>query len=188
MNREGMLEELKCKECNSELGKVNPAEAYAGTYTGLCYNCERAPVRVLTVYTYDNAKRLSYPPTSPSWRRDRKVYIAYEDCKQCLGLGRIRVYQSFARGGPYYKYCTRCYTRYYNNRIDYHNHYRKHEEETFKPYREKLNQLYLKLRNKYPHREQYIRDKLLGRYKICHDSLEKELQDIYNHLFQTKDF
>ncbi len=114
MNWDDMLPQHNCKRCGRPLNADggHPAELYAGTYTGLCYACEREGPRVVKAYGADGAQRISYPPSCPSWRRDREEYIAYPDCRECKGTGRIYVDRPWRSGGGYYKSCDRCLGRF----------------------------------------------------------------------------
>lgn len=117
-NWDGMLPARSCTGCGKQLNADgnHPAELYAGTYTGLCYTCEKKPFFV-TRTEFDGALILSYPPHCPSWRRDRETFIAYDDCEKCHGKGRFMVSRSFSQGGPYPKNCDVCSARYHNNPI-----------------------------------------------------------------------
>lgn len=116
MDKDGMLPQHPCNACGKPLNAdgYHPAELYAGTYTGLCYACEKRGGYIITRYE-DGAIQWSYPPHCPSWRRDRETYIAYPDCAKCNGTGRHYVSRSFARGGSYYRYCAACLDRYCNH-------------------------------------------------------------------------
>ena len=108
-------EDLTCNKCGVILNKTDrPAELYAGTYTGLCYSCQNVGVYVLSVSNLDGARKLSYPPHCPSWRRDREQYIAYIDCDKCGGAGMKMIYTHLDR---YPEYCKDCNNRYYNESI-----------------------------------------------------------------------
>jgi hypothetical protein len=63
----------------------HPAERYAGTHNGLCYPCTATGPYMVEVAELDGCRRLSYPPSCPSLRRDRETELAYPDCEQCLG-------------------------------------------------------------------------------------------------------
>lgn len=102
---------LDCAICGNALGSIdnprsNPAESYAGTYTGLCYGCERSAVWGC-YRCEDGLVYYSHPPSSPSWRRDRQFYFAYGDCDDCR-KGAVRVSRSDAMGGSYNTQCTKC--------------------------------------------------------------------------------
>ena len=103
-----------CIKCGKPLNADgnHPAELYAGTYTGLCYGCEKSSSYVVKEYR-DGAKRISYPPHCPSWRRDREEFIAYDGCPFCKGTGRFMKY-SHGTFGSYPVHCDRCFDRYYN--------------------------------------------------------------------------
>lgn len=102
---------LTCGICGNVLGSIddprsNPAESYAGTYTGLCYGCERSAT--WACYRCDDGLiYYSHPPHSPSWRRDREFYVAYEDCTACRS-GAVRGSRSDAMGGSYNTQCKEC--------------------------------------------------------------------------------
>jgi hypothetical protein len=114
---------LQCTECGALLGGRRaeslpgfpsydrPAELYAGTFTGLCYACEKGGPRLLR-RDWDGALHISYPPHCPAWRRDREVQIAYADCPECKGTGRHYVSRADAQGGSYYQFCRPCLDRY----------------------------------------------------------------------------
>lgn len=115
---DGFLKDMHCKRCGVKLqgqGDGRPAESYAGTYTGLCYKCEKAPVIVLHTYPLDGCKLKEYAPHSPSWRRDRESYHAYDDCPDCKGKGHNIISRSFAQGGSYPSYCTTCFNRFWDH-------------------------------------------------------------------------
>jgi hypothetical protein len=108
----------KCRVCGAVLGGNfdgsgydRPAELYAGTFTGLCYQCEKAPRFIMRI-EWDEARTISYPPHSPAWRRDRQEYIAYADCQECHGAGRFIVDRADSQGGSYPRYCPACLDRY----------------------------------------------------------------------------
>jgi hypothetical protein len=100
-----------CKACGKVLNADggHPAELYAGTYTGLCYGCERGgPYVVPDSELPDGARRVSWPPACPSWRRDRTEHWAYPDCEDCKGQGaRMR----YGRNGQWTEGCRSCLTR-----------------------------------------------------------------------------
>lgn len=102
-----------CRGCGCPLNAdgFHPAELYAGTYTGLCYDCERKPFFVASTYALDGAMRVSYPPSRPSWRRDREEFVAYADCETCGGGGIGSV--DSLRGSTYRHYCAACHDRFY---------------------------------------------------------------------------
>lgn len=114
MGWDGMLLQRDCDSCGRPLNEngKRPAELYAGTSTGLCYGCERKKPFVVRRFR-DGALRISYPPHSPAWRRDRQEYIAYPDCEACDGKGKTIIYRSFGRGGSYPAYCGKCLNRYW---------------------------------------------------------------------------
>lgn len=110
----GFLEAHDCKGCGKPLqgdGSGRPAELYAGTYTGLCYNCENSGP-CITRTDSDGAQHWDCPPHCPAWRRDREFYIGYADCAECKGQGRHYVSRANPQGGPYYRHCETCFQRY----------------------------------------------------------------------------
>ena len=113
MDRNGMLPpDWWCTGCGRQLneGGRRPAELYAGTFTGLCTGCMGKGPWVTEISVLDGARRVSWPPHCPSWRRDREVHIAYEDCGTCAGLGlETPAYRSWSGGG---QYCRPCISRY----------------------------------------------------------------------------
>jgi len=114
MSWDGMLPPHPCKRCGKPLNADggHPAELYAGTYTGLCTQCQNTGPYVVKEYGADGAQRISYPPHCPAWRRDREEFIAYPDCRECGGTGRIYVDRGWKHGGPYYRPCDRCLDRF----------------------------------------------------------------------------
>lgn len=118
MGWDGMLPRRNCERCGKPLNQdgAHPAELYAGTFTGLCYVCERAGGYALETYR-DGAKRISYPPHCPSWRRDREEYTAYEDCTECNGTGRHAISRDYSKGGSYPVQCKACSERYYSDKL-----------------------------------------------------------------------
>lgn len=111
---------IDCAICGKTLGSIddprsNPAESYAGTYTGLCYGCERSAT--WACYRCDDGLiYYSHPPHLPSWRRDREFYFAYEDCTTCQ-KGAVRVSRSDAMGGSYNTQCVKCRDRAHSHPI-----------------------------------------------------------------------
>lgn len=96
------------KQLNADAG--HPAELYAGTYNGLCYGCTKRGAYVAKVCALDGAREVSWPPHSPSWRRDREKHIAYADCETCGGLGiELPAWRSPEHAG---KSCEPCWQRY----------------------------------------------------------------------------
>jgi hypothetical protein len=106
-----------CRGCKKPLNATGgrPAELYAGTYTGLCYDCEGAGPFVLSIYPLDGARAMSYPPSCPSWRRDRETYTAYEDCGTCKGSGVEGM--TYANWSTHRNYCQACSTRFHGHPI-----------------------------------------------------------------------
>jgi hypothetical protein len=113
MDSQGMFTvPLDCVRCGKRLnGDGNhPAEIHAGTFTGLCYGCTAAGPYIEKVAVLDGARKVSWPPFCPSWRRDREGHIAYPGCGGCNGQGIIpgtRV--MLDRPGDYCPACTRRY-------------------------------------------------------------------------------
>ena len=116
MSWDGMLPRQNCWRCNEVLNADgnHPAELYAGTFTGLCYRCEREAPRVVKTY-HDGAVRISYLPHCPAWRRDREEFIAYPDCPECGGKGRHWVRRPSNKGGSYPVQCHVCLTRFHDD-------------------------------------------------------------------------
>lgn len=116
---------LDCAICGKTLGSIddprsNPAESYAGTYTGLCYGCERSAVWGC-YRCEDGLVYYSHPPSSPSWRRDRQFFFAYDDCPDCR-KGAVRVSRSDAMGGSYNIQCVKCRDRSYAHPVRARHH------------------------------------------------------------------
>jgi len=103
-----------CKRCGKVMGGDGdrPAEIYLGTFTGLCYDCEKRGAQRIDA-EFDGAEHWEHAPHCPSWRRDRERYIGYPGCVDCKGRGRIMVSRPFPQGGPYAIQCKACSTRYY---------------------------------------------------------------------------
>ena len=103
MDSYGMLPQHGCKQCGKALNADggHPAELYAGTYTGLCYQCERSGVRLVYTARLDGCQSWEFPPHCASWRRDRERFLAYPECEICSGKGRLWVGRSDAQGGSY---------------------------------------------------------------------------------------
>lgn len=116
MEWDGFIEgELKCERCGKELSDKNgrnPVETYAGTFTGLCGDCERESPYTVKEY-FDGAKKISYPPICPSHRRSRETHIAYDDCDECDGKG-MEVVRRHNRGN-YRSYCEECLDRFHSH-------------------------------------------------------------------------
>ena len=118
MDRHGMLPaDIRCKQCGAEMNPNGhrPAELYAGTFTGLCYRCERGGAYV--VEELDTGVALvSHPPHCPSWRRDRETFYWYTDCQnpKCR-KGKITISRPYPQGGPYPKQCDECGRRHWDH-------------------------------------------------------------------------
>lgn len=113
MDERGMLPVAwKCLGCGRQLNGDggHPAELYAGTFNGLCYPCTSAGPYVVGVAVLDGLRKLSYPPSCPSWRRDREREYAYPDCPKCLGSGRY-VWARSGRGRQS-AHCEDCFARW----------------------------------------------------------------------------
>lgn len=177
---DGFLHGVKCSNCDKVLGQ-NPAENYAGTYTGLCYTCERADVFVAKAEP-DGAQHLSYPPHCPAWRRDREMFKAYTDCQECNGKGRQVISRTDAQGGSYPIQCESCSKRYHGHPIRVAN-------------AAKAKQIYDKANKKFlaalknagidsMNREaaEPYRAKIAAEYRKNLDQLEKETQLAWAHL------
>ena len=114
MDSRGYFPAQPCRQCGNALQGADsdrPAELYAGTYTGLCYTCERGPGFIAQICELDGMRVWDYPPHCPSYRRDRETFTAYPDCQECEGLGCKFVSRSFGQGGPYYSQCGTCSVR-----------------------------------------------------------------------------
>ena len=115
MDSHGMLpqDDFFCLGCGKTLNADggHPAELYAGTWNGLCYGCTKRGPFVAKVCRLDGAREVSWPPHSPSWRREREKHIAYEDCATCDGLGIEKpAWRSPEHAGQYCRPCSaRCY-------------------------------------------------------------------------------
>jgi hypothetical protein len=100
-----------CKVCGKTLNADgnHPAELYAGTFTGLCYTCERGgPYVVPGSELPDGGRRVSHPPACPSWRRDRTDHWGYPDCENCKGQGAKMRHTAM---NQYLEYCKPCMAR-----------------------------------------------------------------------------
>lgn len=60
-----------------------PAETYAGTATGLCYDCTGAAPYEENYQLVSGARVWNHPPSCPSHRRDRETHYSFDDCKVC---------------------------------------------------------------------------------------------------------
>jgi hypothetical protein len=111
MDRDGMFPPGPCRSCGKPLNADgnHPAELYAGTFTGLCYGCERAAPYVQRRWA-DGAQLVSHPPSCPSWRRDRETFVGYPDCPTCAGTGVEQT--TWTSGGPVRHYCRACIARF----------------------------------------------------------------------------
>ncbi len=110
---EGFYPQHNCRSCAKPLNADggHPAELYAGTYTGLCYACERIPRYTVTSYS-DGAITWSYPPHAPSWRRDRETFTSYSDCPECHGQG-FQMKYSASSWSTYSDPCQTCRDRFW---------------------------------------------------------------------------
>jgi hypothetical protein len=117
MDRNGMLPAHNCKQCDKPLNAdgYHPAELYAGTYTGLCYQCERTGKRLIKIDPVDGAETWEFPPHCPSWRRDRERFIGFTGCQACNGKGRLWVSRANSQGGSYSAQCKECSERYWTH-------------------------------------------------------------------------
>jgi len=117
MDREWMLPVHNCRQCGRPLNADggHPAELYAGTYTGLCYRCERSGERRIKVDPVDGAETWEFPPHCPSWRRAREQFVGFTGCGICEGKGRIWVSRADSRGGSYAVQCEECSGRYWGH-------------------------------------------------------------------------
>jgi hypothetical protein len=118
MDRHGMLpDDWACVRCAKPLNADgnHPAEQYAGTFNGLCYGCTGAGPYVVRTATLDGAREVSWPPHSPSWRRDREKHFAYEGCPVCDGLGIVPGTRSWGTSGG--ESCKSCYRRFYGHPV-----------------------------------------------------------------------
>lgn len=114
MDARGFLPPQPCRNCGVALqgeGSGRPAELYAGTFTTLCYTCERLPAIHVATYSC-GAKLWSHPPHCPSWRRDREEFRGYEGCQVCRGFGSVMVPRHNAQGGSYPENCQACWDRW----------------------------------------------------------------------------
>ena len=115
MSWDGMLSKRNCEKCNKPLNVDgnHPAELYAGTYTGLCYSCQREGAYEIEKGP-NGEKFMSHPPHCPSWRRDRETYWWFEDCTnpEC-NKGKIIVYRDLGKRGNYSTYCKECFDRHF---------------------------------------------------------------------------
>jgi hypothetical protein len=103
------------KMLDDENGR-NPAETYAGTYTGLCYRCSMGPPVVMAVFTFDGAQKVSWPPSCPSWRRSRETFYGYPECENCKGMGATRGWNNHS---PIWNHCKDCLKRFSGARREY---------------------------------------------------------------------
>ena len=117
MGNQGMLPQRNCKQCDKPLNADggHPAELYAGTYTGLCYQCERSGERLIKTDPLDGSQCWEFPPHCPSWRRTRERFTGFAGCEKCSGKGRIWIGRSDSQGGSYAIQCETCSARYWNH-------------------------------------------------------------------------
>jgi hypothetical protein len=105
---DGFLPAHDCKVCGTALqgqGSGRPAELYAGTYTGLCYTCERSAEFKLSDNA-DGSETWSFPPACPSWRRTRETYTCFPG--HGCAHGSRWVSRADAQGGSYRVSCETC--------------------------------------------------------------------------------
>jgi hypothetical protein len=130
-DRDGMYPDHNCKSCGKLLNADggHPAELYAGTYTGLCYKCEKSSAYPVYIH-FDGAVTYSHPPHCPSWRRSRENFIGFPDCPECGGedkkiatrgwrysKGRHLIARADSGGGDYPENCKLCSDRHWKNPI-----------------------------------------------------------------------
>ncbi len=129
MSWDGMLPAtLNCIQCDKPLNEngQRPAELYAGTFTGICYECERKGEYCTHVDVIDRAEHWDFPPCCPSYNRSRQQYVGYDDCPDCNGKGAVWQSRPDAYGGSYRAYCKTCFTRYNNHPARRHKYDRLH--------------------------------------------------------------
>lgn len=121
MDRDGMLAGpgvLPCRGCGNGLDADggHPAERYAGTFTGLCYTCERSQAFDTGERSTSGAQLWSHPPHAPSWRRDRETFDWFPDCTnpKCQH-GRIWISRPNTIGGDYTTACPSCWKRHFEH-------------------------------------------------------------------------
>jgi len=117
MDINGMLPAHNCKQCGKPLNADggHPAELYAGTYTGLCYSCERSDERLIKTDPLDGCQTWEFPPHSPAWRRTRERFLGFTGCKTCSGKGRLWIGRADSQGGSYTQQCPDCSARYWSH-------------------------------------------------------------------------
>ena len=117
MDSNGMLPAHNCKQCGKPLNADggHPAELYAGTYTGLCYSCERSDERLIKTDPLDGCQTWEFPPHSPAWRRTRERFLGFTGCKTCSGKGRLWIGRADSQGGSYTQQCPDCSARYWSH-------------------------------------------------------------------------
>ena len=140
MDNHGMLPQHNCKQCGKALNSDggHPAELYAGTYTGLCYSCERSEERLIKTDPLDGANTWEFPPHCPAWRRTRERFIGFTGCAQCGGKGRLWIGRADSQCGSYTQQCPECSTRYWHHPL------RLWEEKRWGTIRKAAESLYLK--------------------------------------------
>ena len=118
MDEQGMLTKVPvCRGCGKTLNADggHSAELYAGTYTGLCYDCERrGPVVIDTLVS--EARVWSCPPHCPSWRRDREQFFQFEGCS-CDHGRTWETSRSFGVSNRYPVQCRICSSRHYQHPV-----------------------------------------------------------------------
>ena len=111
MDDKGMLPVCKCAGCDKELNAdgSHPAERYAGTFNGLCYDCtNKGPIAMGK--NPQGATIWNCPPHCPSWRRDRETFFQFDGCD--CDHGRQWYERSNSQGGRYPLHCQKCLERY----------------------------------------------------------------------------
>lgn len=114
MGSDGLFQvELHCLGCGRLLNSDgnHPAEVYAGSYNGLCYGCTKKGPYTEAIAILDGCRRVSWPPSCPSHRRDRTTKYAYPGCPDCDGLG-VASYETSVGGSRYGVQCKSCMARF----------------------------------------------------------------------------
>ena len=120
---DGFLPGLHCERCQKPLqglGSGRPAESYAGTFNGLCYDCTGAAPFIAREFE-DGSVMWSHPPHCPSWRRDRELFLQFPGCRCNKGIAK----RGYSYGASYPISCERCWAlRSWRDRLA---EYRKHQ-------------------------------------------------------------